>query len=504
MAPNIKTRRISKVENMKVPLHQPAALVGCRHVQVLLITLGFFCCYAVRVALSISLVAMTKPSSSSSIEFRWSDKIQNLILSSFFWGYVLSHIPGAQLAQRFGAQKFMCLAIGLCGIVTGLIPIAATYGDWQAVIVLRVLTGVCQGVVPPCMHTLLSKWIPQEERGRAGSCTYSAGWLGNTISLITCGMLSGSSLGWPSSFYIWGGITTLWAILYYIMGKESPSDHPNIPLDEKQYIEFSLGVTETVETLKTPWFAILTSIPVWALLIAQCSQAWGFWMLLAKTPAYMDNALGYKIQENGIVSALPYLAAWILGFPLSYYCDKLVKDGKFSLLTMRKISNTIGEWIPAMALIGLGYINADNRTLAVCVLIIAVSFNVAVFSGHQMNHMDLSPNFAGTLMGITNACAAICGILAPPIYGIIVSDPTDVTQWRKVYFLSAGIYIIGNLVFIIFGKADVQSWNDTTTKTTKKNINNTKKNSIDYEISTISKNYNNIPEKIIEKDDTNI
>lgn len=80
----------------------------------------------------------------------------------------MSHIPGAQLAQRFGAQKFMCLAIGICGIVTGLIPIAATYGDWQAVIVLRVLTGVCQGVVPPCMHTLLSKWIPQEERGRAG------------------------------------------------------------------------------------------------------------------------------------------------------------------------------------------------------------------------------------------------------------------------------------------------------------------------------------------------
>lgn len=73
-----------------------------------------------------------------------------------------------------------------------------------------------------------------------------------------------------------------------------------------------------------------------------------------------------------------------------------------------------------------------------------------------------------------------------------------------MYFLSAGIYIIGNLVFIIFGKATVQSWNDTTTKITKENINNDKKHSIDYEISTISKNYNIIPEKIIEKDDTNI
>lgn len=92
---------------------------------------------------------------------------------------------------------------------------------------------------------------------------------------------------------------------------------------------------------------------------------------------------------------------------------------------MRKIANTIGEWIPAVALIGLGYVDSEHRTIAVGVLIAAVGFNVAVFSGHQMNHMDLSPNFAGTLMGVTNACAAVCGILAPPVYGLIVSDPVS-------------------------------------------------------------------------------
>lgn len=71
--------------------------------------------------------------------------------------------------------------------------------------------------------------------------------MGNVIALLTCGELSKSGLGWPGSFYTWGGIAFLWAVVFLIFGKDSPADHPNIPLDEKEYIEVSLGVTETEE-----------------------------------------------------------------------------------------------------------------------------------------------------------------------------------------------------------------------------------------------------------------
>lgn len=92
-------------------------------------------------------------------------------------------------------------------------------------------------------------------------------------------------------------------------------------MDEKEFIEVSLGVTETdqvkirrslfvslrivitgsfifyLQKLSTPWIAILTSVPVWALLITQSVQNWGFWMLLTKMPSYMNSALGYDIQQ---------------------------------------------------------------------------------------------------------------------------------------------------------------------------------------------------------------
>ena len=58
-------------------------------------------------------------------------------------------------------------------------------------------------------------------------------------------MLSSTNWGWPSCFYVWGIATLIWAALYLKFGKESPAEHPNIPKDEREFIECSLGVIET-------------------------------------------------------------------------------------------------------------------------------------------------------------------------------------------------------------------------------------------------------------------
>ena len=38
------------------------------------------------------------------------------------------------------------------------------------------------------------------------------------------------------------------------------------------------------------------------------------------------------------------------------------------------------------------------------------------------------------------------------------------TQWRSIFVITAGIYIVGTLAFLLFGTAKVQHWNDPTTK----------------------------------------
>jgi hypothetical protein len=122
------------------------------------------------------------------------------------------------------------------------------------------------------------------------------------------------------------------------------------------------------------------------------------------------------------MSSLPYLCAWFLSFPVSFGSDWAIRSNKVSMRTSRMICNTVGEMIPAIALVGLGFVDHHQQLLAVSILVIAVTGNIAIYCGHHANHMDLSPNFAGPLMGFTNAAANICSILAPLIQGVVVKD----------------------------------------------------------------------------------
>lgn len=75
-----------------------------------------------------------------------------------------------------------------------------------------------------------------------------------------------------------------------------------------------------------------------------------------------------------------------------------------------------------MALVVLGFADETQKGLVIGLLITAVGFNAAIFCGFNVNHIDLSPNHSGFLMGITNGISNIGGILAPLAVEFIVTD----------------------------------------------------------------------------------
>ena len=49
-----------------------------------------------------------------------------------------------------------------------------------------------------------------------------------------------------------------------------------------------------------------------------------------------------------------------------------------------------------------------------------------------VNHLDVAPNYAAILMGISNTVGTIPGILSPAVTGAIVKDRVNIlfyTQW---------------------------------------------------------------------------
>ena len=71
----------------------------------------------------------------------WEKSIQGHILGSFFYGYLVSQIPGGLLAERFGAKWIIAGFLGMSTVATYLTPIASRI-SFGLLIVLRVLCGI--------------------------------------------------------------------------------------------------------------------------------------------------------------------------------------------------------------------------------------------------------------------------------------------------------------------------------------------------------------------------
>jgi MFS transporter, ACS family, solute carrier family 17 (sodium-dependent inorganic phosphate cotransporter), member 5 len=192
----------------------------------------------------------------------------------------------------------------------------------------------------------------------------------------------------------------------------------------------------------------------------------------------MKYVLHFNIKENALLSALPYFVMMCMSLILSPFADWLTNKRILKVEFSRKLFNSIGLWGPMCALLALAY--TTNSTLAVALVTLSVGINAATYLGFQINHLDLAPNHSGTLMGITNCSANIMSIIAPLLVGLVLNDPvrtfnsipheptfifdfqfkSDPTQWRIIFFISAGVYFFGNLQFVILGKAAIQPWND--------------------------------------------
>lgn len=115
--------------------------------------------------------------------YEWNEFIQGWILSSFYIGYVLTHVPGGVLAERFGGKYTLGLGILSTAIFTLLTPLAVESGGAYALIALRILMGLGEGTTFPALSVLLASWVPVNERSKVGSFVFGGGQVSFIFSI---------------------------------------------------------------------------------------------------------------------------------------------------------------------------------------------------------------------------------------------------------------------------------------------------------------------------------
>ncbi|XP_053965238.1 putative inorganic phosphate cotransporter isoform X1 [Anastrepha ludens] len=436
--------------------------IGMRHVQTFLLFFGIVAAYMSRLNISVALVAMTNAASTNPNfqEFDWTEKQKSYIISSFYWGYVVTQFPGGYLSRRFGSKivMFMCiLGSAMCSVLT---PFLVTWGGWQIFCAIRTVQGLCQAALFPSLHQHVAKWSPPHERNMLGALTYSGVDCGTVMAMLLSGLIAGSSIGWPGISYISAGICFIWCLLWLILAADNPPSSRFITKMECQYIEMSLKRDEDFHEKKIPipWLAMFTSVSFLALLMARCAETWGFSTIQTQIPSYLNGVLNMNIKSNALYSALPYIARWIMSYVYLFCGNMAVAKGWLTLTAIRKIANTGAFWVPAFLLIGIGFLDDSSKALAIVLMTLNVGFNGGATTGCLLTMIDMSPNHAGVVMGIMNPLANVIPLITPLVVGVIVTDTHNRSEWQIVFIIAAAVFFFGNLIFIIFGTAETQPW----------------------------------------------
>jgi ACS family sodium-dependent inorganic phosphate cotransporter len=105
-----------------------------RYLVCLLAFFGLFNIYALRINLSLAIIPMAE-------HFGWDSKQNGVVLSSFYYGYLVTQVIGGVWARKYGGNLLFGAGVFATAILTILTPLAASWSIY-AMIAVRVVIGL--------------------------------------------------------------------------------------------------------------------------------------------------------------------------------------------------------------------------------------------------------------------------------------------------------------------------------------------------------------------------
>ncbi|CAH4029405.1 unnamed protein product [Pieris brassicae] len=391
--------------------------------------------------------------------YDWDEKTQGFLLSAFYYGYVLTHLPGGLLAEKFGGKWTIGISLLCTSVATIITPWAVTIGGATGLFIIRVIEGAGEGPVTPAFVLLLARWVPPAERARFGAMIFGGAQVGNILGPLISGLILADGGDWANVFYVFGGLGIIWFVFWVFLCYSTPNLHPFISDEERSYLNKNIVASGLHQKLHpVPFKVLLRSGPLWALIIAAVGHDWGYFTMITDLPKYFSGVLKFNIKDTGLMSALPYIAMYVCSFIFASFCDYCIRKRWHSITTGRKIYTTVSSTLPAIFIILASYSGCD-RYKAVGFFIVSMAFMAGFYSSVKINSMDIAPNYAGTCSAMVNGLAAVSGIITPYLIGLLTPDQT-ISQWRIAFWTVCAVLVATNIIYVIWGTGEPQWWDD--------------------------------------------
>lgn len=350
-------------------------------------------------------------------EFGFSDVQYGWLSSAFVWGIVAVILFFGALMQRYGER--LIGGIGLVGfsMVTALTGFA---GGFSSLLAGRLALGVFEAPTFPMNATLVRRWFPKTERGKAVSSYQFGATCGTALGIPIIGLIV-HYWGWRAGFFSAGTFGLLIGSLWFLTVRNSPSESEKVNAEELAIIE-GTGEPEPIKR-HTTWadrMYVLTDRRLLSLYVITGATSTAFFFFMTWLPKYMKSEMGVDVTgglASGLKGTIPYICALggiVVGGWLS---DHLIQSG------VRP--GVARKWPIGVGLVGtvVVFLMPLASSVTVSMAIISVAYfsasmaNCAWVLPTEVSRKDVAALANSTYGFFTN----LFGALSPVVAGYLVS-----------------------------------------------------------------------------------
>jgi MFS family permease len=334
-----------------------------------------------------------------------------LAASAFALPYGILQVFGALAGDRFGARRALGVIAALCGvftIATGLV------NGLAMLLAVRFLLGLSEGAAFATATHAMTAWLPRDRRAFGQGVVHAASRLSNAAApLIVAGLISVPHIGWRGSFLVAGVAGAVWSIIWLDYFRDRPKDHPK--MGPRELDELRGNTDGAPMRRRPPWKKLMRRMaPV---TLTDFCYGWVLWVYLTWMPSFFSNHFGLALGASSV-----YTSITLLGGVVGDWLGGVLSD------TLLRRTNSLGRARKTGLLIGLG----GSAVFMIPVLVVhsllgvTLCLTVAFLFLELCNSplwtipMDVAPDHSGVASGMVNTGFGISGVIAAPVFGLIV------------------------------------------------------------------------------------
>ena len=344
-----------------------------------------------------------------------------MLLSAFYYGYVVC-MPGmGWLAERFGAKSILAAGVAVWSIATLTTGFATSFA---ALLGLRILLGVGESAAFPCASKVIAHAVEVSRLGVANGVLSFGYLLGPAVGTLLGGFLM-TLYGWRPVFVVFGALSLLWLWPWrrVVIG---PS--PN-----------SAAAGEASPS----YGEILSRRALWGASLGHFASNYSYYFIVSWLPFYLVKSRGFSLGSMVAIASWAYLLNAMSALLMGWLADRWIRGGRSVTLVYKGImaANHVAG-IACMA--GMVMLPAAGSVAALFVFeVISGCSYPGLFAIPQI---IAGPAATGRWVGIQNAAGNVAGLIAPAVTGILV----DRTGLFDVAFALAALVNLLGLIGWVF------------------------------------------------------